>query len=44
VNQEEVDHTSHGIRSIHSRGAILQDVDVIDHRERNELDVVATVY
>ena len=31
VNQEEVDHASHRIRSVHSRGAVLQDIDVIDH-------------
>ena len=41
VDQEEVDHTSHRIRSVHSRGAVLQDIDVIDHREGNQLDVVA---
>ena len=44
VNQEEVDHTSHGICSVHRRGAVLEDVDVIDHRERNQLDVVPTEY
>ena len=42
VDQEEVDHTSHGIGSVHSRGAVLQDIDVIDHGEGNQLDVVAT--
>jgi len=41
VDQEEVDHTSHCISSVHSRGAVLQDIDVIDHGEGNELDVVA---
>ena len=41
VDQEEVDHTSHRIGSVHSRGAVLQDIDVIDHGEGNQLDVVA---
>src|SRR4030095_13754987 len=41
VNQEEVDHTGHRIGSVHSRGGVLQDVAVIDHREGNQLDVVA---
>ena len=31
VDQEEVDHTSHRICSVHSRSAVLQDIDVIDH-------------
>ena len=41
VDQEEVDHTSHCVRSVHGRGAILEDVNVIDHREGNKLNVVA---
>src|SRR5215470_18064365 len=41
VDQEEVDHASHCIRTIHSRGAILEDVDVIDHWEGNEVNVLA---
>src|SRR6266436_8855243 len=41
VNQEEVDHARDGIRSVHSRGAILEDVDVIDHRKRYQVDVRA---
>ncbi|KAF5408038.1 MAG: hypothetical protein Udaeo2_18340 [Candidatus Udaeobacter sp.] len=40
VDQEEVDHTSHRIRSVHGRGAVLEDVNVIDHREGNKLNVV----
>src|SRR5207244_10683440 len=44
VNQEEVAHTSYGSGSVHSRGAILQDIDVINHGEWNQLDVVATEY
>ena len=39
MDQEEVDHTGHCIGSVHSRGAVLQDVDVIDHRKGNEIDV-----
>src|SRR5215471_7758157 len=40
VDQEEVDHTSHRVGSVHSRGAILEDVNMVDHREGNKLDVV----
>ena len=39
VYQKDVDHTGHRVAAINSRGAILQDVDVIDHREGNEIDV-----
>src|SRR6266498_511193 len=39
VDQKEVDHAGDRVGSIHSRGAILQDVDVIDHREGNEVNV-----
>src|SRR5438067_2644668 len=39
VSQEDVDHTCHRIAAIESRGAILQDIDVINHWERNEIDV-----
>src|SRR5204862_2861136 len=39
VSQKDVDHTCHRIAAIKSRGAILQDVDVIDHWERNQIDV-----
>src|SRR5206468_2945763 len=39
VYQKEVDHTCHRIGAIHSRRAILQDVDVIDHREGKEVNV-----
>src|SRR5438552_2927945 len=44
VDQEEVNHTGHGICSVHRRSAIIQHIDVIDHGERNQLDVVATEY
>ena len=37
--QKNVDHTCHRIAAINGRGAILQDVDVINHWERNEIDV-----
>src|SRR5437016_3559570 len=39
VNQEEVDHAGDSIRSVHSRGAILEDVYVIDHRKRYQVNV-----
>src|SRR5436190_5941792 len=39
VFQKDVDHTGHRIAAVNSRGAILQDVDVIDHGEGNEIDV-----
>ena len=42
VYQKEVDHTSHRVGAIHSRGAILQNVDVIDHREGNQVDVYSS--
>src|SRR5206468_3711438 len=40
VYQKEVDHTRYGVRAIHSRGAILEDVDVIDKGEGNQVNVV----
>src|SRR6266481_3293266 len=42
VDQKEVDHAGNRVGAIHSRGAILQDVDVIDHREGNEVNVHAS--
>src|SRR5882724_7621552 len=42
VNQEEVDHAGDRVRSIHSRGAIFKDVNVIDHRERYQVNVRAS--
>ena len=42
VDQEEVDHAGDRVGAIHSRGAILQDVDVIDHREWNQVNVHAS--
>jgi hypothetical protein len=39
VDQKEVDHAGDRVRSIHCRGAILQDVDVIDHRKRKQVNV-----
>ena len=42
VDQKEVDHAGDRVGAIHSRGAILQDVDVIDHREGNEVNVHAS--
>ena len=42
VYQKDVEHTRHSVGTVNGRGAILQDVDVIDQRERNEVDVHAT--
>src|SRR4026209_1295276 len=42
VNQEEVDHAGNRVRSVHSRGAILEDVHVIDHREGDETNIYAS--
>src|SRR6266481_4114931 len=42
VDQKEVDHAGNRVGAIHSRRAILQDVDVIDHREGNEVNVHAS--
>ncbi len=39
VYQEEVNHTCNRVGAIHGRGAILQNVDVIDHREGNQVNV-----
>src|SRR6266496_1733422 len=39
VDQKEVDHAGNGIGAIHSRRAILQDVDVVNHHEGKEVDI-----
>src|SRR5436190_11412353 len=39
VFQKDIEHTGHRIAAINGRGAILQDVDVINHWEGNEIDV-----
>ena len=39
VDQKEVDHAGHRIGAVHSRGPILQDVDVINHHEGKEVNV-----
>src|SRR5437763_3887229 len=39
VFQKDVKHTVYRIAAINGRGAILQDVDVINHWEGNEIDV-----
>src|SRR4029077_15149135 len=39
VDQEEVDHARDRVGAVHSRGAILQDVNVIDHGEGYQVDV-----
>src|SRR6266487_4002089 len=41
VDQEEVDHAGDGVGPVHSRGAILEDVNVIDHRKRYQVNVRA---
>src|SRR6266446_4486725 len=35
VDHEEVHHAGHCIRSVNRRGTVLQNVEVIDHREGN---------
>src|SRR6266404_5663462 len=42
MNQEEVDHASDRVGSIHGRGAILEDVHVIDHGKGYEVNVRAS--
>src|SRR5439155_24284306 len=42
VDQEEVDHAGDRVGAIHSRGAILEDVHVIDHRKRKQVNVHAS--
>jgi hypothetical protein len=39
VDQKEVDHAGDSVGAIDSRGAILQDVDVIDHGEGYQVNV-----
>src|SRR4029077_7713057 len=39
VFQKDIEHTGYRIAAINGRGAILQDVDVINHWEGNEIDV-----
>src|ERR1051325_449326 len=39
VEQEEVHNAGDRVGTVHSRGAILQDVDVIDHRKRYQVNV-----
>src|SRR6266513_4350191 len=41
VDQKDVEHTGHRVGAVNGRGAILQDVDVINHREGNQVDVHA---
>src|SRR5438270_10571451 len=42
VDQEEVDHAGDRIGAIHSRGTILEDIDVIDHRKGNQVNINAS--
>ena len=39
MEQKKVDHSGHSIGAVHGRGALLQDVDVINHWERNKVNV-----
>src|SRR5438552_132422 len=39
VFQKDIEHTGHRIAAINGRGAILQDVDMINHWKGNEIDV-----
>src|SRR5207249_8531076 len=39
VYQKEVDHAGDRVRAINSRGAIFQDVDVINHHEGKKVNV-----
>src|SRR5207302_2476395 len=39
VDQEEVDDATHCVGAVHSRGAILQNVDVIDKNKWNKIYV-----
>src|SRR5437763_7826446 len=41
VFQKDIEHTGYRIAAINGRGAILQNVDVINHGEGNEIDVHA---
>src|SRR4029077_7987161 len=42
VDQKEVNHAGDRVGAIHGRSAILQDVDVINHRKRNQVNVHAS--
>ena len=39
VHQKDIDHTGYCVATIKGRGAVFQDVDVINHRKWNEVDV-----
>src|SRR5262249_10739526 len=41
VDHEKVHHAGHCIRSVNRRGPVLQNVEVIDHRKGNQIDIVA---
>src|SRR6266480_1883248 len=41
VYQKDVDHAGHRIGAVNGRGAVLQDVDVVDHWEGNQINVHA---
>src|SRR5262249_28149107 len=39
VDQEKVDHSRHSVGAIHGGSAILQDVNVIDHGKRQQVNI-----
>src|SRR5207302_5802860 len=39
MDQEHVDHASHSLGAVNRRGAILQDVDVIDQTKREPVEI-----
>jgi hypothetical protein len=41
MDQKEIDHASDRVGAVHGRGAILEDVNVIDHGKGDQVDVRA---
>src|SRR5205814_3883636 len=39
VNQEDVDHAGHSLGAVNRRGAVLQDVDVINQTKREPVEI-----
>ena len=35
----DIDHTSHGVRTVHGRSARLQNFDALNRRERDRIDI-----
>ena len=40
---DDVDHAGHCVRAVDRRGAVLQHVDALDHRGRDDRDVLVTI-